>query len=456
MVTKSLAAALLMAMAAMAADTPKKAVTFNKDVLPILQKNCQTCHRPGQIAPMSLLTYKSARPWAKAMKFMVTTRKMPPWNADPQYGHFSNDRSLKQSDIDTIAAWADQGGPEGKAKDKPAPVQWPEAGWQIQPDIIVNGPETAVPAKTKNGVIEWSNVVVPSGFTKDTWVTSIEIRPSEIAVTHHICVLFMPHRPDVVYNVPEWRDVKRDEKGAELPRVKGEARNPSGSRNIQGAGGNEGCYLPGIQPVDYRTQNAGKLVPAGTDIIFSVHYTPNGKEVVDRPQVGFTVAKEEPKRQWLTWSVHGLQDGQHFAIPPNDPSWAPPTGVITLLADAELVWLSPHMHLRGKDMTYTVIYPDGKSETVLNVPHFDFNWQLGDDPAQPIKLPNGSKIVVTGHFDNSTNNKFNPDPTQTVYYGDMVWEEMFGGFIGLIVDKGIDRKKILREDTPQRLEFSGG
>ena len=132
---------LLGGIAAIASDNAAKPATFNKDVLPILQKNCQTCHRPGQVAPMSLLTYQETRPWAKAMKLKVVSRQMPPWNADPQYGHFANDRSLPQKDIDTIAAWADQGAPEGNAKDQPAPIKWPEAGWQIQPDMVVSGPE---------------------------------------------------------------------------------------------------------------------------------------------------------------------------------------------------------------------------------------------------------------------------------------------------------------------------
>lgn len=444
---KLLAAGLLMGTVAMASDTPRGAVTFNKDVLPILQKDCQSCHRPGQIAPFSLLTYENARPWAKAMKNAVLTKKMPPWNADPKYGQFANDRSLKQSEIDTIAAWADQGAPEGDAKDKPAPVQWPESGWQIQPDIIVDIPQTKVPAHPKNNVIEWATVVVPGPFTKDTWITSIEILPDNFEVTHHICMGFLPHRPDVVYNVFEQRDVKRDEKGVEIRGMMAESQGRTGRRNTRGSTGNEYCYLPGTQAADYSLKNAGKLAPAGTDIYITVHYQPRGKEVVDRPKIGFTVAKEQPQRRWFNWTTHGLQDEESFAIPPHNPNWPAPTLADTLLVDAELVWMMPHMHLRGKDMTYTVIYPDGTSETVLRVPKFDFNWQLGYELAQPIKLPGGSRIVVTGHFDNSANNKFNPDPTQTVYYGNMTWEEMFSGYVGLLVDPAIDSKKILREDT---------
>jgi hypothetical protein len=199
-----------MGMAALAADTSSATVTYNKDVLPILQRNCQTCHRPGQIAPMSFLSYQSTRPWAKAMKAAVAARKMPPWFADSQVGHFLNDRSLKQSEIDTIAKWADGGAPEGDAKDAPAPLKWPE-GWQIQPDVIVAGPVTDVPAHPKNNVIEWAWVAVPSGFTKDMWVTSIQIKPEHPEVTHHMCVAFKPHTADVKYNDPFWIDRERDE-----------------------------------------------------------------------------------------------------------------------------------------------------------------------------------------------------------------------------------------------------
>src|SRR5881397_1678916 len=183
----------------LAAAVQVPSVTFNKDVLPILQKNCQNCHRPGQIAPMSLLTYKDARPWAKAMKNAVVTGTMPPWFADPNYGHFLNERRLKQSEIDTIAKWADGGAPEGDAKDVLPPVQWPDGGWQIKPDYIVEGPTYDVPPK---GIVEWTWFVVPGGFTKDTWVTSIEVLPSQLAVTHHVCLSYIQHTPEVPYYTP--------------------------------------------------------------------------------------------------------------------------------------------------------------------------------------------------------------------------------------------------------------
>jgi len=240
--TQALGAALLSLLGtAFAADS----VTFHKDVEPILQRNCQSCHRPGQAGPMSFLTYQSTRPWAKAMKTAVATRKMPPWFADARYGHFVNDRSLKQTDIDTIAQWADSGALEGDAKDAPVAKAWPADGWEIQPDIIVNGAEFTVSAKPKANVIEWTYITVPSGIKEDTWVTSMEIRPSELAVTHHICIYFKPHTADTEYNKPVWADRPRDEKGltpAEDAGINGKGLPES---VLKGATGPEGCYVPG-------------------------------------------------------------------------------------------------------------------------------------------------------------------------------------------------------------------
>jgi hypothetical protein len=419
-------------------------ITFNKDVLPVLQKNCQSCHRPGQIAPMSFLTYKDARPWSKAMKEAVVTRKMPPWFADGQFGHFANDRSLKASDIETISQWADSGAPEGDAKDAPPPIDWPREGWDIEPDIVVNGPEFAVPSNPKNNVIEWAYITVPSGITKDTWITSMEIRPSEPSVTHHICVFFKPHSPDVVYNKPVWSDRPRDESGSALASAAGaNGRGIPGSITA-GSNGIEGCYVPGQRTQDYRLHHAAKLFKAGTDIVFQVHYTPNGKDTTDRPRIGFTVAKEPPQRIYVSLGMSAPSDAKSFAIPPNAANWESPPAEATFVEDAELVWMFPHMHVRGKDMTYRLIYPDGRTDTVLSVPNYDFNWQLGYDLATPIRVPKGTKLAVTAHYDNSANNKFNPDPNRTVYYGDMTWEEMMFPFFSVVVDKDVDPRKVIK------------
>jgi hypothetical protein len=393
---------------------------------------------------MSFLSYESARPWAKAMKTAVATRKMPPWFADSQYGHFANDRSLKQSDIDIIAKWADGGALEGDAKDAPAPVKWPADGWEIQPDLIINGPEFAVPARPKNDVIEWSYITVPSGVTKDTWITSMEIRPSEPSVTHHICVFFKPHTADVEYNKPVWYDRPRDESGSALASAAGINGRGIPQSITAGSNGIEGCYVPGQLTQDYRTHGAAKLLKAGTDVVFQVHYTPNGKDVTDRPRLGFTVAKEAPQRVYVSFGMSAPSDAKSFAIPPNNGNWESPPAEAQFTEDTELVWMFPHMHVRGKEMTYRLVYPDGKTETILSVPRYDFNWQLGYDLEKPIRVPKGTRLIVTAHYDNSANNKFNPDPNRTVYYGDMTWEEMMFPFFSVVVDKGVDARKVIK------------
>jgi len=460
-----LALASLVVAIATAAPDQSSQVTFTKDVLPILQKNCQSCHRPGQIAPMSLLTYKDARPWAKAIKTAVSLKKMPPWFADPKYGHFTNDRSLKQSEIDTLVKWADTGVAEGNAKDAPAAIEWPKGGLLIQPEVVMELPPQDVPAK---GVLEWELIAFSAPFKSDTWVTSLEILPGEASVVHHICFSFVKHKPDTVYNRYEWVAVPRDATGnptegnsgfGALPDMHTAFRNV-GSADVQTRPGapslranNDFCYIPGNSVDDYRRWNAGKLVPAGSDMIFSLHYTTNGKAVVDRTKIGFTVAKTPPAKKFVmqqsgedtpviapseasSKAVFSSAYNPSFAIPPNDGNYRAPPMDITFLKDVEMVRLRPHAHVRGKSTQYTVTYPDGRDETVLNVPRYDFNWQVAYDVA--MKLPKGSRLHFEFRYDNSANNKNNPDPSRWVYQGFQSWEEMMVPNLGFLVDRDAD------------------
>ena len=453
-------AGLLLSAPLFAADTAT--VTFHKDVLPILQQHCQSCHRPGNIAPMSFLTYESTRPWAKAMKTAVLTRKMPPWFADPQYGHYANDPSLSRSESETIAKWADSGAPPGDPKEAPRAIQWAGNGWATKPDVVLKGVPYTVPAAPAKSVIEWMTLTTPTGFTQDTWVTSVEIKPSELAVTHHICISFVPHRPSADYDTLLWLDKQRDEGGVEvapaerrfaLPTPDGKGRDverriaaAAGAEATAGVGLGFTCYVPGRALSDFRQFHAGLLIPAGYDLSWTIHYTPNGTELTDRPEVGLTIASQAPERQLI--ESFGGSDPARFAIPPNDGNYAPAPSETTFLEDAELVWMSPHMHLRGKDMLYRLVFPDGTERVLLNVPHYDFNWQLGYELAQPVKVPKGSKLLVYGHYDNSVNNKFNPDATRTVYQGNMTWEEMFAPFFAITVDKNANPRTIVK--TPFR------
>jgi hypothetical protein len=440
--------------AALNAQAPD--VTFHRDVETILQRNCQTCHRPGQLAPMSLLTYQDARPWARAMKTAVVSGKMPPWFADPHYGPYLNDRSLKQREIDTIANWADAGAPEGDPAEGPPRIEWPE-GWLIKPDVVVAGPTTSVPASPRNNVVEWITVIMPSGFTKDTWVSSVQVRPEHPEVTHHICIGYVPHDPAVPYGVGYWADKERDEDGAARPEKgptflgTGVARstdlNPTpvvGRAGVRAAppAPAEDCYLPGNFAADYRPLHAGRLIPAGSDIAFNVHYTPNGTAVTDRVTVGFTILAAPPERRYVSYLTSSPTDPKRFAIPPNDPNWESPPAEVTFLHDAELVYLMPHMHARGKDMRYTLEYPDGRTQVVLSVPRYDFNWQLGYYTS--ITVPKGSKLHVDAHFDNSSGNRANPNPNRTVYYGSMTWEEMMNPFYSLVIDRDVDPNQVVR------------
>ena len=419
-----------MSAAVLAADTPP-VVTFNRDVLPILQKNCQSCHRPGQIAPMSFLDYGSARPWAKAIRGAVLSKKMPPWSADSHYSKFLNDPTLKQSEINILAAWVDGGALEGDARDKPAPVSWPE-GWTIQPDVVVSMPEPiSVPAK---GVLELTEVTVPNCFKKDTWVTAIEILPGNRSVVHHADLFVVPHKPGVKYGVPVAEPKERDAEGIARDRVQKDDR-------LHPLRGIEAVYVPGAASVNYGLHGAAQLIPADSDFVIQVHYTPNGTATTDQTRVGFTLAKEKPARRFVTVIPTALRDAGHFHIPPGDPNWETNSEVV-FKQDAELVWFLPHMHLRGKDMIYRLVYPDGKSQIALSV-KFDFDWQFGYDLDQPIPVPKGTRLQVKAHFDNSANNRFNPNPSREVFWGDQTWEEMMIPFFGVIIDPSADPKKVV-------------
>lgn len=414
------AAILLASTAAFAAPD----ITFNKDVLPILQKNCQSCHRPGEIGPMSLLDYRSARPWAKSIKAAVVTRKMPPWFADPAYGHFSNDRRLTDSQIRTIAAWIDAGAPEGDPKDRPAPVKWRD-GWNIRPDVVLEMPRPfTVPA---TGTLEYTYIVIPTGFTKDTWVTAGEIRPGARVVVHHMSAVVRPP------GAPWLRDAKPGE--PYIPAASAHEGQPDSNDPQAGLIDSSDEFLvgyaPGMQPQRFDTDRSAKLIPAGSDIVLQVHYTTNGKtSVQDQTRIGLTLAKEPPLRRFYSVTAQNW----HWEIPPGDPNYEAHAR-LTFGEPTELVFLQPHMHLRGKDMTIRLVYPTGESETLLSVPHYSFNWQIIYYLAKPLQLPMGTRVEITAHWDNSANNPSNPDPTKRITWGNQSWDEMLSVPMGVIVDR---------------------
>ena len=436
------------------------AVTFHKDVMPILQKNCESCHRPGQIGPFPMRNYQDVRPWARAIKAAVVSKKMPPWFADPKYGHFDNDRSLKQAEIDTIVAWADSGAAPGDPKDAPPALEWPEGGFQIKPDVAVELPPYDVPA---TGVIEWVRVAFPSPFKEDTWVTSVEIMPGSPEVVHHLCMALVERVPTRPYNEFEWIDLPRDENGVTLRGTRDEDgivywRKVGSSdvkrrdgRSLVQHGGNQFCYLPGLPYEDYRPVNAAVFVPKGSDMTVSFHYTPNGLPVRDHSKIGFTVANQAPAKRVLHQGGDELNAAPvarksgitQLAIPPLEANYVAPLTVTNILRDVELVWFRPHAHQRGKSVQFKLFYPDGREEVILNVPRYDFNWQLTYRTSKLI--PKGSRIETQFVYDNSTSNRYNPDPRKWVYYGNQSWEEMGTANMGFLVPREVDEKSAIQE-----------
>lgn len=393
----------LLSMTALAAPT----VSFHKDIEPILQDRCQGCHRPGEVGPMPLMTYEQARPWAKAIKSAVVQRKMPPWPINPHYGRFSNDRSLSQEQIDLLAAWADNGATEGSLADAPKPRTWVN-GWNIPtPDAVIEMPQAFdMPSA---GRVEYQYIVIPTGFTEDKWVQMAEVRPSDRTITHHAQIFI--REPG-----SKWL---ADQK----PGV------PLALANSSGMGSEIlTIYVPGMVPDVWKPGQA-KLIPAGSDLVFQMHYTATGKPGSDRTRLGLVFAKEPPKERVIT--MLGLNVG--ISIPPGDPNYKAET-IIPINQDMTMLTLFPHLHLRGKAFQYELIQPNGETETLLKVDNWSLNWQLSYKLAEPIALKPGMKVKVTGWWDNSPNNPANPDPTKNVRWGEQSWEEMLVGFFDVAVN----------------------
>jgi hypothetical protein len=394
-----------------AAGGPAAAVTFNKDVAPILQRSCMTCHRPGEVAPMSLLTYKEVRPWAKSIREVVQERRMPPWPADPRHGEFSNDRRLSQREIETITAWVEGGAREGDAKDLPPNPKFVE-GWSIgQPDVILAMTEEySVPA---DGVVPYKNFIVPTNFTEDRYVQAAEIRAGNRSVVHHVIVsVLAPTRG----KLPSAGLLRQEE---DLT-----SETTPGRAAVSGLVGT----APGMPPLMLPPGQA-KLIKAGSALTFQMHYTPNGEATKDRTSVGLIFTKAPVQKLVQT----GGAFGRNLAIPPGDPNHEVKSSY-TFKEDAHLTGFMPHMHYRGKDFEYRAVFPDGTTRILLSVPRYDFNWQLHYKIKNPIAVPKGTRIDCTAHFDNSAANKYNPDPTKLVRWGPQTWEEMMIGWFDYTLD----------------------
>jgi hypothetical protein len=356
---------------------------------------------------MAFSTYEQTRPWAKAIREAARTRKMPPWFADPCCGKFANDRSLTAAERETLSRWADTGAARGREADAPARKTWPE-GWNIGtsngtshhgPDAVIEMPRAfPVPAK---GAVEYQYFVVPTGFKEDRWVQSVEVRPSSRKAVHH-AVVYLREPGDTWTRGPTKADILA-------------------------------VYAPGSAPEVYPAGMA-KLVKAGSDVVFEIHYTPSGTAVEDRTKVGMIFAAAAPAKRVLTLQM----DNEKFVIPAGEREsrvsvWG------TLPNDALLLGFFPHMHLRGTSFEYTRLLDNGLPETLLKVKPYDFYWQLYYRLAAPMALKKGTRLNWIATYDNSAANPRNPDPAAEVRYGPQSWEEMMVGFFDVAVDASVDK-----------------
>jgi hypothetical protein len=390
------------------AISAQSAPTFSKDVAPLLNRHCVSCHRPGEMAPMSLTGFEKVRPWAKAIKEKVALGVMPPWHSDAPQGTFANDRRLKEAEKSTIIRWVDAGAPEGNPKDLPPAPKFPE-GWEIgTPDVVLKMPVAfEVPAQ---GTVPYKNFTMPTNFTEDKWVQAIEIRPGERSVVHHILAFVREpsgkrERDAFTVVVPQLTDQLRERL---------ESSGPG-----EGPGTLIATTAPGTNAMKLQPGSAMRI-PAGATITFQVHYTANGKTAVsDQSSIGMVFAKQPPRTATRTSAFMN----PFLSLPAGEADQAVPTA-IEFKEDAHITAIFPHTHLRGKSWEYRLVYPDGRSQVVLPVPNYDFNWQTYYIFNTPVAAPKGARLEAVAHYDNSANNKSNPDPTIAVKWGQQTWQEM--------------------------------
>ena len=415
-----------------AAQAPAATPTFTRDVAPIFFAQCTTCHRPGEVAPMSLLTYKDARPWARAIATQVKAGTMPPWHADPAIGHFSNERRLTPEQKATIARWVEAGAPEGDAGDLPPAPQY-TTGWNIgQPDAVLEMQEDyPIP---EAGEVPYVYFEVPANYDEDRWVKAWEVRPGNPAVVHHVIVYLRPPpepaaapaagaparpRPRGTVTFAEGMEIPAGQTGGKaLPEDQRKPAYVNARPRPRGTSGSLGGFVPGNGTRVYPDGTAMRL-PTGTSLVFQMHYTPIGKPTTDRTRMGLVFAKEPPA---MPLGGTALVNGS-LHIPAGAANHRV-DAEMTLNRDLLLFSMTPHTHVRGVRWQYEAVLPDGTHTPLLSVPNYDFEWQHEYQFAQPIALPAGTTIKASAWYDNSPANKSNPDATTDVWWGDQTWEEM--------------------------------
>jgi hypothetical protein len=402
--------------------------TFYRDVLPILQERCQICHRADGIAPMRFETYEQTRPYAGAMAAAAHNKSMPPWFADPHIGHFSNDPSLSAAQIAALVDWAAAGAPAGDVHAAPAPIHWAES-WSIaQPELVVKMPKgVTLPA---SGDVEYTYEIVPTGFKEDRWVQAVEVLPSLRANVHHAVVYIRPLASQWMKHAP-----------VGVPFTASALTDPEDRRGAHWTDSDVLLvYAPGSSP-DNWPDGLAKFIPAGSDLVFQMHYTTNGHAGSDRTSVGLIFAKQPPAQRVLTLQL----TNDHFVIPPGVPDYRVEARG-TLPNDATLLSLFPHMHLRGKRFQYNIIRRDKNPsatagqeiEPLLDV-HYHFHWQMSYRLAQPRLLKAGTELQAVAWYDNSRDNPHNPDPAAAVRWGEQTYDEMMVGFFDVAVAANLDK-----------------
>ena len=436
-------------------DATTKSITFTKDIAPILNRNCVACHRPGNIAPMSLRSFEEARPWSEAMREKILSREMPPWHAASGEIEFANERRLSDDEIKKIVAWVDQGAIEGDPKDLPESPSFSEA-WQIgAPDAVftMDQPYTLDADLTDH----YLYFRLPTNFKEDRWVQAVEFRPGNRKVVHHaVAYIETPEHvaleqrlnPSTSSASKVWSLLDTQLPSIELMdgttrRMKPDAPvvndgcSVRDSEEVGGRNNNDvlSVYAPGRE-ADVWAKGTAKKIPAGSNIVLQMHYAKmRGQVEKDRTSVALIFARDPVEKMVGTRSIIN----QLFSIPAGAENHEV-TACWTYQRDVELISFMPHMHVRGKSMKYEVFYPDNqKRQTLLDVPRYNFHWQTLYVLKKPLKIPSGSRIKVTGHFDNSERNMHNPDPRKVVRQGSATYDEMMIGFVNYVIPKPPDR-----------------
>jgi mono/diheme cytochrome c family protein len=434
-----------------AAAQDARAVTFTKDVAPIFHAKCGGCHRPGEMGPMSLLTYQDARPWARSIKNKVSRREMPPWAIDRSTGiqRFKNDRSLSETEIATIVRWVDAGAPEGSRADMPKPpepstVAASSDGWLIgKPDLVVMQKE---PFKMyAAGSDWWETFAVDTGLTEDRWIKTVQMRPGNAKIVHHFCAAILPPggRPGGGTGVVGPPDQYAEE---EL-RLLEEERQLAGESNVGNGTPSFGCYIPGRPTVELG-DGKGILLKAGSKLAFQMHYSASGEEGIDQSSVGLVFYPKDttPKHQVMSAYFQKFPAFE-LDIPPH--SRVEHDAYFPLQKPTRLLSFTPHMHMRGAGLVLEAILPTGRVLTLAAVDRYDFNWQIEyifDDDVAPL-LPAGTMLHAIVIHDNTSANPRNPDPNRWVGYGQASSEEMAGTFVSWLY---LDNNEYRRQSGERR------